>query len=187
MAMKKAKLDKLITMVEDAKKKLQKDGAAAMKEMFSDFFKAHPEVRSIVWTQYTPYFNDGEPCVFGVNDLDLRVNREGVAEDAYNVYKSESDDDSDADDDNRAYCSFARALESIRDDKRNQDAVKRGWNKNKLRALTQQEEQLLSDFNDIKAAFASEAVSSICETVFGDHVLVAARPDGFETYSYEHD
>ena len=30
------------------------------------------DVASIRWTQYTPYFNDGEPCEFGVYDLMLR-------------------------------------------------------------------------------------------------------------------
>jgi hypothetical protein len=27
-----------------------------------------PTMHSFGWTQYTPYFNDGEPCVFGVNE-----------------------------------------------------------------------------------------------------------------------
>lgn len=24
-------------------------------------------VKAVVWTQYTPYFNDGDPCTFGIN------------------------------------------------------------------------------------------------------------------------
>jgi hypothetical protein len=28
-----------------------------------------PEVLRFGWTQYTPYFNDGDPCIFGVNEL----------------------------------------------------------------------------------------------------------------------
>jgi hypothetical protein len=27
-----------------------------------------PTIESFGWTQYTPYFNDGEPCVFSVNE-----------------------------------------------------------------------------------------------------------------------
>lgn len=27
-----------------------------------------PEGRMLVWSQYTPYFQDGDPCTFGVNE-----------------------------------------------------------------------------------------------------------------------
>jgi hypothetical protein len=30
-------------------------------------------VESVRWTQYTPYFNDGEPCVFGANDCYVKL------------------------------------------------------------------------------------------------------------------
>jgi hypothetical protein len=30
-------------------------------------------VHSVRWTQYTPYFNDGEPCIFGINDITVRL------------------------------------------------------------------------------------------------------------------
>ncbi len=33
------------------------------------FMEAHPDIKAIGWTQYTPYFNDGDPCVFGINEL----------------------------------------------------------------------------------------------------------------------
>lgn len=34
---------------------------------------ADPRVSAIRWTQYTPYFNDGETCVFGFGKLQVRV------------------------------------------------------------------------------------------------------------------
>jgi hypothetical protein len=33
------------------------------------FMKEHPEVKAIGWTQYTPYFNDGDPCEFSVGEI----------------------------------------------------------------------------------------------------------------------
>lgn len=36
--------------------------------MFKSFFERFPEVYCVCWTQYSPYFNDGEPCRFGVNE-----------------------------------------------------------------------------------------------------------------------
>lgn len=41
-----------------------------MKEAFRDFLSKYDEVvENIYWTQYTPHFNDGEACEFGVNDV----------------------------------------------------------------------------------------------------------------------
>lgn len=40
-------------------------------------FNAYPEVDNFGWIQYTPYFNDGDECTFGVNadiDYGLRIN-----------------------------------------------------------------------------------------------------------------
>lgn len=52
-------------------KQLQDDLKAAaktevIKELFLAFFDESPEVKAIKWTQYTPHFNDGEPCTFNV-------------------------------------------------------------------------------------------------------------------------
>lgn len=38
------------------------------KEIAVALAKAIPEGCAIEWSQYTPYFNDGEECVFSVND-----------------------------------------------------------------------------------------------------------------------
>ncbi|QNK01721.1 hypothetical protein [Dyella telluris] len=37
------------------------------------FLADHPEVKALCWTQYVPYFNDGEECVFSVNGLNYSV------------------------------------------------------------------------------------------------------------------
>jgi hypothetical protein len=42
---------------------------AALKEIFENF----PQIESIRWTQYAPHFNDGEACVFGVNECDVKL------------------------------------------------------------------------------------------------------------------
>jgi hypothetical protein len=50
---------------------LQKDGKTALQQVFKDLFAAHPNLKSVVWTQYTPYFNDGDPCYFRVREFDV--------------------------------------------------------------------------------------------------------------------
>lgn len=49
--------------------KLRKEGEAAVKEAFKDLFEKFPELELIWWTQYTPYFNDGDVCTFRVNEF----------------------------------------------------------------------------------------------------------------------
>ena len=56
-----------------ARKQLEADGELNLKAAFREFFEKHPEVKEVVWNQYTPYFNDGETCTFGVNDWALKI------------------------------------------------------------------------------------------------------------------
>lgn len=43
-------------------------------EAVKDLFAEHPEMESFSWAQYTPYFNDGDECVFGVLGDDPDIN-----------------------------------------------------------------------------------------------------------------
>ena len=57
--------------IADAKKKAKEEGQAALKEAFLELFEVQPKLKGVYWTQYTPYFNDGEPCYFRVNEAYL--------------------------------------------------------------------------------------------------------------------
>jgi hypothetical protein len=59
----------LIKDINEAKAAFKEKGKEALKQSFKEFFDANPEVTSIGWTQYAPYFNDGEPCEFAVHDF----------------------------------------------------------------------------------------------------------------------
>ena len=78
-------MSKLFKELMDLKKsyddKLRQGGAEALKESFKELFEAHPRLRSVVWAQYTPYFNDGDPCYFRVGEFDVHV--EGVPNEEY--------------------------------------------------------------------------------------------------------
>lgn len=43
-----------------------------------EIFDRYPNVESIGWRQYTPYWNDGAPCVFRANVEDPFVNGEYI-------------------------------------------------------------------------------------------------------------
>lgn len=48
---------------------LKKENVQLVKELLlersKEIFETYPDIKGFCWNQYTPYFNDGEPCVFG--------------------------------------------------------------------------------------------------------------------------
>lgn len=54
----------------EAKAKLQEEALDLIKPLFKSFMEEHPELVRMRWCQYTPYFNDGEPCTFRVCEPD---------------------------------------------------------------------------------------------------------------------
>lgn len=47
---------------------LQEKGQSIFEEAAREIFKKYPNLDSFSWTQYTPHFNDGDPCNFRVNE-----------------------------------------------------------------------------------------------------------------------
>lgn len=60
------KFDELVEKQRALQKEFQTTAQALFKETTKEFFDQNPLVNAIVWTQYTPYFNDGETCEFRV-------------------------------------------------------------------------------------------------------------------------
>ena len=63
------KLKELVIEMNAARARFRAEGEAAIKSAVKEFFEQNPEVTAIGWTQYAPYFNDGEPCEFGVGEM----------------------------------------------------------------------------------------------------------------------
>lgn len=53
---------------EEARQRFEQRAGDKLKDVFKQFFEENKKVRAVVWTQYTPYFNDGSECVFGIQD-----------------------------------------------------------------------------------------------------------------------
>lgn len=75
-----------IDEVKELQKLVQEKSKEVLGEVFKEFFAQNPEIQSLKWEQYTPHFNDGEPCVFRIYSLrvckDLE-SEEGDYEDGY--------------------------------------------------------------------------------------------------------
>jgi hypothetical protein len=67
-----------------------------MKEAFREFFTKYDRVvENVYWTQYTPYFNDGEACEFSVHDtfILLKGDEDACEYEGSSLYNEESIND----------------------------------------------------------------------------------------------
>lgn len=60
---------KMEYMRNEMRKETQQLFTLELKELFAQYHS----VKSVSWSQYTPYFNDGSECIFGVNSDNLDV------------------------------------------------------------------------------------------------------------------
>ena len=58
------------------KKSAMDEGSKLISAAFKPLFDMAPNLEKIQWTQYTPYFNDGDICEFGVNEPGFVLNHE---------------------------------------------------------------------------------------------------------------
>ena len=76
--------NKIQTKMAEMQKELFEVGRQLFEEGSRDIFVKYPEVADFSWTQYTPYFNDGDECVFGVNEyFTVNLRDGGILEDVY--------------------------------------------------------------------------------------------------------
>lgn len=183
------KLTALVKKVEELRQTMKTQGKIALQEDFVEFFGKHPMAKAVVWTQYTPYFNDGDACVFRLNEPELKVYLDKVTDDVAKYLgkdPDEDDEDSDEEDDYRHGdgCALS-ALTSIADvdcDPRWDTCKRLGVDH---RSLLPSEQSLVDDFIALRKNLGS--IDEVLETVLGDHCLVRATRDGFEVTEYDHD
>jgi hypothetical protein len=78
-----SELENLIDTITATKNALKNDAQRLLLAYFKD--KLPVSVNAVRWTQYSPHFNDGEPCTFRVNEPYFNV--EGVDEDSEGWYE----------------------------------------------------------------------------------------------------
>lgn len=130
-----------------------------------------PGVEAVRWEQYTPYFNDGEPCVFGLGEVQVRVN--GAPEDAGDYEDGWI----------TSYGTHYYVYGKFEDGRSN-------WQ--------DREGPFALEFPDITADDLKAAINKFEEAFrnghevllareFGDHAQVTATKEGFEVEYYEHE
>ena len=80
--------EKLTQMKDEYKKAVQENGEAVVKEAARELFTQFPDLQGVRWTQYTPYFNDGDPCYFRYGWMEAKVQQDEDYEDTYSLRES---------------------------------------------------------------------------------------------------
>lgn len=141
----------------------------AFDGIFKTFFEFYPEIAAVKWNQYTPYFNDGEPCEFCVGEFSFYDKKNGNGEildadyadgDGDTIYKKPSEY-------LRQYPEYAYVFTAFNEATARHREVAAG--------VEELEDILLSIPDEIYLA------------AFDDHVTVVATKDSIEAEEYSHD
>lgn len=163
---------------------LKAAGEGALKEYFTEIFENYPDLLAVRWAQYTPYFNDGDPCEFGVNEPYFKI--VGMGEETW-----EYDDDED---EQLGYTSIYSLYEWVPDgppEKRE----RRAWDYvNRVHRVEEYVHQPTKRGNfhplyEVATKISSDlqANSRLLELAIGDHAEVTVTRDKITVEEYHHD
>lgn len=65
----RAAIDEFDQKLKKMREELSEEFKKKFKVICKDIFEKYPDIIKFGWTQYTPYFNDGDPCVFRYNGM----------------------------------------------------------------------------------------------------------------------
>lgn len=155
---------------------------------------AHPLLWGFQWTQYTPYFNDGDECVFNVYDINAFTG------DPEGEYWEESDKILST----TLLADYSRYVEDGTTPNRypyNDPKALRNWYKNQTAGehLTNQFKELGHGDAKITELMAAARAADdfiaglhslpndVMQELFGDHVEVTLTRNGAKIEEYSHD
>lgn len=126
-----------------------------------DIIRSCEMIDSVRWNQYTPYFNDGEPCYFSVNNLEYKFSEKFSA----GAVSDETEDE---------YVYEWRLKEFFN---KNKDIL----NYEMLDGL----QKACDEMGDIHSHLMS--LEDALREEFGDHSQITLSKTGIEVDHYEHD
>lgn len=151
---------------------LRKDFAPMLQPLFE---KSNGKIKSFGWTQYTPYFNDGDECTFSTNVDYPYINGEDelkeLKEDKYVIITADNEKEVKEYIDYKGYSWI-----------KNNTIGQIGYVRN-----NEYDSEMFEIVEELKSVLSS-IDSEFLKDLFGDHVLVTVYDNGnIETEEYEHD
>ena len=149
------------------------------KEEFAAIIQAildDPTVAEFGWRQYTPYFNDGEPCVFGAHGAWVRLDTDAPA----------AEDEEDYEETERLTISYGS------DDRIGERPVLRCEGVYPDRhavygAYAGPDEARYDRLKALDEAIDDNEFDDVLLDLFGDHSEITVRRDGIQVDTYSHD
>lgn len=132
-----------------------------------------PTVTEFGWHQYTPYFNDGEPCIFGANGAWTRLIADPEIEED-DLYEGKFDIGYGADE--RIGFRSVLSWEGVWPDRQ---AI--------YGPYTGPDEARYDRLRALRSAIEGGAFDDVLLSLFGDHCEVTVRRDGIQVDEYSHD
>jgi hypothetical protein len=167
----KAKYDNMITEQRKIKAQFQENGTKLIKEVFKEFFDKNPGITAVVWTQYTPFFNDGDTCTFSVSSPTFT---NAPDDELYNVapwgvYEGENT--------SVWVCgSISNVLTTDRE-----------YYKDERVKINASGGVDVDSCSLLESMISSDEMEEIFLALFDDHVKVVATRNGFDVTEYDHD
>jgi hypothetical protein len=153
--------DLLLQEQADLTKRFQEKAQELFKETTKEFFEKNPGITAVIWTQYTPYFNDGDTCEFSVGDPSFT-----------NV------DDFD---------DLSRWGEYEGEDENKWSESSWGFKYQSEKKGTKFEGIDPASIEKFSGLIQSSEMEDVMKAMFGDHVRVVATRDGFDVDDHDHD
>jgi len=162
--------EQLISDQKELKRKFQDQAQGLFKEITKEFFEKNPGITGVVWTQYTPYFNDGEPCEFSVGEPTFtNAPADELSDIRWGEYEGETE-----------------GVWSTENISYVMEADREYYQDTKNAILAAGGVDVESCVLFAKAVGSSE-MEDVMQAMFGDHVKVIATRDGFDIDEYSHD
>lgn len=168
------KLEALIAEQIELKNIFREKATELFKEVTKEFFDKNPGITAIKWSQYTPYFADGDPCVFAVNEPTF-TNAPIESLDAVSCWG-----EFDGEEESSEIWAIQGNLEYIL----NGDTH---WYEGVRESIKKAGGVDIESCKFLNKMFSSSEMESVMLDMFGDHVEVTATRDGFEVDEYDHD
>lgn len=188
------KYQALRAKIADARKQMEETAKGLFTEMSAELFADNPTLQGFSWTQYTPYFNDGDVCTFSAHTdyptVSMVIDGRVMSWDSnsYELTDEDSEEIRTAD----HYISMFKNMKGVTSmNVKGQNVAFDGKvitidgvpakSRDDYRKQFDSLEEKVSEF---LGTFESEDL----ETMFGDHVEVTVNRDGtIETEEYSHD
>lgn len=155
----KSLMKPLADTLNTAFEKVKTDLHQALLGGLASLFEAHPNVKSVQFTAYRPFFNDGEECTYSCHAGDCTFN--GYEEYADSEIEAEGED------------ILSQSLTEI-------------WANGKYKENPEYNKESATAVESFRDALG-EISNELWEVIVGDHVSVNITPNGITTSPYDHE